>query len=39
VLFATGRLSSAPLTRFRSWVAQHYQPYGEYGAGIELWRR
>jgi hypothetical protein len=39
VLFATGRLSSKPLTGFHSWVARHFKPYGEYGAGIELWRR
>jgi hypothetical protein len=39
VLFATGRLASASLVDFHSWVAQHYRLFHNYGGGVELWRR
>ena len=39
VLFATNRLTAAPIARFHSWVAEHFSLRRTYGDGIELWTR
>jgi hypothetical protein len=39
VLFATGRLTAAPLAGFHDWVAGHFNLLHKYDDGIELWIR
>jgi len=41
VLFATGRLTAAPVASFHDWVAEHFQRVDLPGAGasVELWIR
>ena len=41
VLFATGRLTAAPVASFHDWVAEHFQRVDlrDVGAGVELWVR
>jgi 4-amino-4-deoxy-L-arabinose transferase-like glycosyltransferase len=39
VLFATGRLTAAPVAGFHDWVAGHFNLLRKYDDGIELWIR
>jgi 4-amino-4-deoxy-L-arabinose transferase-like glycosyltransferase len=39
VVFATNRLTAAPIASFHSWVAEHFSLRRTYGDGIELWTR
>jgi 4-amino-4-deoxy-L-arabinose transferase-like glycosyltransferase len=37
VLFYTGRLTTAKLTDFHTWVTQHFRLVHQYGKGKEMW--
>jgi 4-amino-4-deoxy-L-arabinose transferase-like glycosyltransferase len=39
VIFATGRLTAAPVASFHAWITEHFNLLRTYDDGIELWTR